>query len=438
MIFVIVTTADAEHTLSDEHHQLRLEYLDDLARRHVLVAAGPFDDQEGAMMLVRARGMEDAVAIARADPLIEAGLERYEVRGWTDVYDPERRLGDLIDFEPPADRSGPLVAPLPDASFELVDVTTDPRYAEFRTRCFAAARIEPDDPTRLGFLGLMKAQRWKKLLLLNDGAMAGQIEIAAPEAAALPIRSEALTVIHCLWVLDAYTGLEAGRHLLSAAAEAFPDSEGLVTIAYNSALGWLPRAFFEGQGFAIVDQLDTGRFAGDEPIAAYLMWRPFSEDAAPPTWNREQLRVGIDFCPAYPWMTGKRLYWGEDYAYRVRLVKEGLRRPELLEQMPVVATRRAEPWTLVEMGLPASDLKQAIARVQSALIAEPTYYAVFYEAGDGDEMIVVYPYREYRVTKDPATWRDALRYGLDKQIPEAELRFSPIPLEKDPGGRALE
>jgi hypothetical protein len=137
-------------------------------------------------------------------------------------------------------------------------------------------------------------------------------------------------------------------------------------------------------------------------------------------------------------MSGKRLYWGDEYPYRVRVVKEGLRRPELLQQLPVLATRRAEPWTLVELGLPACDLQQAIKRVQSALIAEPTYYAFFYDAGEGDEMIVVYPYREYHVTKDPSTWRDAVRYGLDKSIPEVELRFSPVPLEKDPGGRALE
>jgi len=43
-------------------------------------------------------------------------------------------------------------------------------------------------------------------------------------------------------------------------------------------------------------------------------------------------------------------------------------------------------------------------------------------------VIIIYPYRDYRVSKDPQTWEDAIRYGLDKGVPKEELVFDPTPL----------
>jgi hypothetical protein len=434
MIFVIQTTSAGEKPVRSQDLQAQRAYFHDLAARGILLAAGPFDDRTGGMWLVTASTVEEAISIARSDPLVQAGLERYQVRGWTRVFDPEGRLGTATEqsssAEASVEASGPLVLPPPEEAFSIVDATDDPAHAELLVRCFASRQIAPEDPARTNYLMLSRARGWRKLLLLYEDAIAGQIEFAPPAATGLPIQGEDLTVIHCLWVLDAYTGLDGSRRLIAACAEANAGCASLATVAYNASLGWLPRSLFERHGFTVVDQLDTGRFCGETPIAAYLMWRPLREGAKPPTWNREQLISGVDFCPAYPWMFGRRLYWGRDYPYRVRLVKEGLRRPEVLEQFPVLATRAADPWTLVELGIPREDLSNAVARIQRALIAEPTYYAYVYGV-DLDEMIIVFPYREYRVTKDPKSWADAIRYGKDKGIPPEELDFPPVPLSED-------
>lgn len=434
MIFIIQTSSVGEKPTRRSDKLAQREYLADLAQRSVLLAAGPFDDRTGGMWLVNAETIEEAIAIARGDPLVQAGLQRYQVRGWSRVFDPQQRLGGTteqsVSAEASPEASGPLVLPPPEESFSVVDATDDPAHHELRVRCFAARQIAADDPARTNYLLLSRTRGWRKLLLYYEDAIAGQIEFAPPGASGLPIQGERLTVIHCVWVLDAYTGLDGSRRLIAACAEQSEGCDSLATVAYNASLGWLPRGLFERHGFTVVDQLDTGRFCGETPIAAYLMWRPLREGATPPTWDRDLLLAGVDFCPAYPWMFGRRLYWGRDYPYRARLVKEGLRRPEVLEQFPVLGSRTVEPWTLVEVGVPREDLNGAVERLQRALIAEPTYFAYVYGV-DTDELVVIYPYREYRITKDPKTWAHAVRYGLDKGIPADELEFPAEPLSDD-------
>lgn len=57
-------------------------FLEDLKDRGALDAFGPFSDQSGGAYLIRAESLEQARAMAFADPLHAAGLSEVSVREW--------------------------------------------------------------------------------------------------------------------------------------------------------------------------------------------------------------------------------------------------------------------------------------------------------------------------------------------------------------------
>jgi uncharacterized protein YciI len=423
MKFVILKTTVGDREAFQRHLEDHRNYLESLHRRGLLVTAGTFDDRTGGMLIIKARDLEQAIHLALEDPLVQAGVDRYMVRGWVPA------VGSELDLDEPEEANsrqlklvdtGPLFVPSGE-NFTVIDAAEHPRHGELMSRCFAPNHISGSDPNRRDYLRLTENRGLRKLLLLHGEELAGQIEFAPPEVSGLPIEGDRLAVINCLWIKDAYTGLEGGRRLLAACANR-SSGTALATIGYNPTLPWLPKSFFERQGFVQLDEMETGRFFGDTPIVAYLLWRPLFENLEPPTWDRKKLAEGISFCPGYPWMFGKRLYWGRDYPYQGTVVKEGLRRTELLEQFPCLGKKRIDRWTVVKLGIPAADLNRAVELIQSALIAEPTYFA---SLSGVDEMIVIYPDKVFRAGADPSTWTDAIRYGLDRGIPEEELVFLP-------------
>jgi len=423
MIYAIVTTTVGDQPDADQRREQE-RYLDQLAEDGVLVAAGPFDDNAGEMMLIRAASTADAIEVARRSPRVADGVDRCRVRRWNHIcYDSA-----ALDQEQGAEPTLEVVAPTEQA-YSIIDATDDPEHAETLVRCFARKQIAANDVTRVNFLRGARKRGWRKLLLRHEEELIGQVEFSPAAAAGLPVSGDT-RVIHCLWMRDAYTGLEGGRQLLAACATAAPQPAALTTIAFNPELAWLPSSFFERQGFTPIDKLPTGRFVGNTEVTAYLMWRPLRSDATPPEWDRDRVRAGIDFCPAYPWIHGRRLYWGTDFDFRAVVVQEGLRRPELLEQFPVLGTQKTETWKLVKIGFPRVDLERAVQLIQGALIEEPTYYA-YAHAVDSDELIIIYPFRDYRVTSDSESWEEAIRYGLDKGIPREELVFTPFPFDDE-------
>lgn len=427
MKYIIVKTVVGDRSAYQRALGEHLEYLRRLQRRSVLVEAGNFDDRSGGMMLVECAGLEQAIAIAREDPLVVAGLERYQVHGFQVALGDDQGL--KVATTPPIKPvdTSPLLAPPPEEdNFKVVGVKHHPQRDELMTRCLAPGEIGEDDPIRLGYLRLAGHCGLDKLLLLHDDQVAGQIEFAPPEASGLPLKGEGLMVVHCLWVLDAFTGLEGGPRLLAACA-ARPEVQSLATVAYNHNLPWMSCGFFERQGFIALDQVETGRFFEDTPIVAYLMWRPVTPDAEQPTWDRDALLSGVDFCPGYPWMFGKRIYWGQRYSHRAVLVREGLRRPEVLQQLPVLGKHRTDNWTIVEVGVPGEDLHRATELIQSSLIDEPTYFCHLYR---DDEVIIIFPDRVFNATADPASWKEAIKYGVDKGVPREELIFAPLSEQK--------
>ncbi len=66
-----------------------IAYLEDLHQRGVLIAAGPFRDGRGGMILIETVDEAAAENIAREDPFVRQGVERYTLRSW-EVLTPVR------------------------------------------------------------------------------------------------------------------------------------------------------------------------------------------------------------------------------------------------------------------------------------------------------------------------------------------------------------
>ena len=84
MKFVILKTTVGDRETFQRSLDSYHKYLESLHRQNALVMAGTFDDRSGGMLIVEANGLEQAISIARRDPLVEAGVDRYLVRGWNE------------------------------------------------------------------------------------------------------------------------------------------------------------------------------------------------------------------------------------------------------------------------------------------------------------------------------------------------------------------
>jgi len=427
MKFVIIKTMIGDRDTYQRNLKLHQTFLRSLQKKGILSAAGVFDDRSGGMLVIEAEGLEDAIAVARKDPLVQAGVERYQVRGWKTSH--ALSGGENASDTPPISpvKTGRIQAPPPEEdNFQVLEASHYSYGQDILNCCLAPSNIQEDNRWRQGYVRVARPRGLEKILLVHEDTVAGQIEFAPPDASGLPIEGAGVSVVHCIWVLDAYTGLDGGRRLLAACAER-AGTTSLATVAFNDSLPLMPSSFFKHQGFTILDSVETGRFRGNTPIVAYLMWRPVQPDADQPTWDPAKLLRGVDLCPAYPWMFGKRLYWGRNYEYRGVLVKEGLRRPEVLLQLPELARKRTDNWTFFEIGIPEADLNRGLELVQAALLDSPCYFAHIYGAG---RVIIVYPDRIFFTTEDKRTQKEAVQYGVDKGIPADELVFTPFGQDK--------
>ena len=415
MKYVIVKTTVGDREAYQRCLKSHLGFLDELRRRGILFISGTFE------------GMAEAIDIARKDPLVKAGVDSYQVKTWiTSSPDMSADRGGSVPIQPV--ESGPFEVSAPEEDgFTVVEVGEEEGKSNMLVRCLAPDQIPLDDACRVSFLGQARDCGLQKLLLIYEDQVAGQLEYAPARGSGLPIVGSEVAVIHCIWVLDAFTGLAGGRRLLAACAER-TSAQSLVTIAYNDNLPWMPSSFFRSQGFSTLEQVETGRFFGNTPIVANLMWRPLLPDAPQPTWEPSKLLDGLDFCPAYPWMHGRRLYWGRRFSYTGVLVKEGLRRPGILGQLPILGSHRGDNWTIVKVGVPEADLSRAVKLIQSTLIEEPTYFAHLYRE---DEVIIIFPDRIFTTRKGSRELREAYQYGLEKGIPSNELDFAPFDPESD-------
>jgi uncharacterized protein YciI len=87
-LYVILTTPTGGLDALAQHLGEHLAYQKDLEARSITFAAGPFaNDDETAwsgegMIIVRAASVEEATAIAQADPMHRSGVRTFRVRPW--------------------------------------------------------------------------------------------------------------------------------------------------------------------------------------------------------------------------------------------------------------------------------------------------------------------------------------------------------------------
>lgn len=86
--FVVFTRPAQDREAVQRHLGIHLEYQRELERRGVIVAAGPLSDETGTewtgrgMIILRAADLQEARAIADADPMHRDGVRRYEILPW--------------------------------------------------------------------------------------------------------------------------------------------------------------------------------------------------------------------------------------------------------------------------------------------------------------------------------------------------------------------
>lgn len=80
--YIYILTILVERSVYEPHLPAHRAYLAQLDAAGTLVLSGPFTDRRGGMVMIRAESEEAARAIAEADPLVRAGVDRYELRHW--------------------------------------------------------------------------------------------------------------------------------------------------------------------------------------------------------------------------------------------------------------------------------------------------------------------------------------------------------------------
>lgn len=68
-----------------------LAYVEDLRKRGLVWAGGPFTDGEGGLVIYSAGSLEEARRLLEADPLVTSGARRTELHPWN----PERPVQSL-------------------------------------------------------------------------------------------------------------------------------------------------------------------------------------------------------------------------------------------------------------------------------------------------------------------------------------------------------
>ncbi|WP_047150436.1 YciI family protein [Aneurinibacillus tyrosinisolvens] len=66
-----------------EHRPAHLDYVNKLFLEGKIMAAGPFTDGKGGMVIYVADSYEEAVELAKNDPAVLTGARTFELREWS-------------------------------------------------------------------------------------------------------------------------------------------------------------------------------------------------------------------------------------------------------------------------------------------------------------------------------------------------------------------
>lgn len=80
--YAILLTRRPDRELTEPLIRAHVAHLRQLDAAGRLILCGPFGDQHGGLIVIRADSLEEAQAIAAADPFVASGAEEFEVRSW--------------------------------------------------------------------------------------------------------------------------------------------------------------------------------------------------------------------------------------------------------------------------------------------------------------------------------------------------------------------
>lgn len=167
---------------------------------------------------------------------------------------------------------------------QIVDLT--PQYEEAWLHCLEPEAQEIRDGVerkRAWYLRMRERGLLVKLALDEDGAVAGMIQ-------GLPIEQtwvvgKRLYLILCIWVhghkegIGNRQGSGMGRALLAAFESEAQKRGALGVAAWGMALPfWMKASWFQKQGYTKLDRDGVAR----------LLWKPFSEEAEAPHWDKSR------------------------------------------------------------------------------------------------------------------------------------------------------
>jgi GNAT superfamily N-acetyltransferase len=184
---------------------------------------------------------------------------------------------------------------------EIVDAIINSDYGKFLYSCF----VLPFRNYRLRqeYLKVAVPKGFRKKLLLWRGEPVGIIEYAPPEATGYPITGKDVIVVNCIWVLRKAKGHGFGKLLMHAMKEDTKDTSGYATIGLNRHWSpWFKVEQLEKLGFRSVDSISVRHKTKhvNEPFTIHFMWLPNRKDAEPPTWNKQKMLEGVNWCMAHP------------------------------------------------------------------------------------------------------------------------------------------
>jgi hypothetical protein len=108
--------------------------------------------------------------------------------------------------------------------------------------------------------------------------------------------------------------------------------------------------------------------------------------------------------------------------YHAIIVDESLKDKSVLNRLKIIGTKKGD-WTLYKIEVSHKNLEGTIKLIHSSL-GNNEWYFHFYNI-DGSKLLIVYKDKTYFTNSDKDNWKDAIRHGIDLNIPKEQLDFVP-------------
>jgi hypothetical protein len=185
---------------------------------------------------------------------------------------------------------------------KITDITQNAKYEKQLYKCLAPMPFGRYSNRREYLQKAVSKGFHKKLLILN-GEVVGQIEYAPAEISGYPITGDGVIVMNCVWVLRKARSHNFGKMLVEDMVKSEKDAAGFATIALEGHWSpWFKKSQIEKLGFKPIESIRVSHKTKrkEQVFSVHLMWMPCTDAAKPPTWNRQRLLEGENFCLAHP------------------------------------------------------------------------------------------------------------------------------------------